>query len=297
MANLRLLSIEKRKSCKRKDSSKRWVAMKNPETGVSDPSHYDISCFSDVSYKSFFRENNEIVELARKNDIELDEVYNRFFELGMRVSQQIDGAVRKRTEASYYSQQKELENLLLQRVRERFEKQERQAFNSALESLSASGISPEEYERAKTFVPTRPVEESKKRFFHNPSLTEKVDEMRRKTTTEFLQYIPELPVGLRVRFLDVISLYRRGLEEVDIIRDCSDDISDILKVLGEKHGAIYLDMLKQNANCRDVYDDYIRGMKKQMEDLTPEQRDTFFKKLEETKDIGEAFISIDERFN
>jgi hypothetical protein len=286
MTNLRLLGIERRKSCKKKDSSKRWVVMKDPETGAFDKPHYDFNALSDRFYEVFFRQNNEIVQLAYKNGIDLGKDYDKFMELGVRVSQQLDGKFRELTEQQYLSQVKLVEYALLQKCKDKFETEERRAWGSTIETL----LTEDEKPRARTFMPTNPLVLPNRAY--GDSITTKVERMKSQAKTDYLQHIPELSPQLRLMFLDVMSLYRRGLDKLNIVRECANDVAAILQVIGNKDGIIYLDLLKENANNRNVYSEFISQMKQDMERLTDEQRGTFFRVLKETRKIDKAFDTM-----
>src|SRR3989338_581917 len=124
----------------RKDSQGRiWVVMTDPITGAEEPRHYSLGSFNTHNgcYNDFFDANNQIARAAAKWGIDLGQDYERFYQLGMRVSQQIDILTDKKigiksadkfgetrlmsfrdvSEAKYIQSQKDLEDLLVQEVR------------------------------------------------------------------------------------------------------------------------------------------------------------------------------------
>ena len=75
-----------------------WVEETDAITGEKFPHHHSVSNFSDRFYELFFAFNNVAVDAALKAGISLDDVYDEFYTLGFRLSQQLDGPIRERTE-------------------------------------------------------------------------------------------------------------------------------------------------------------------------------------------------------
>lgn len=288
MVNLRLLSIERKKN-KRKDSSRTWVKSKNPLTGDVDGPHYDLGCFPDEIYKCFFRENNRIVKLAKRYDVELGEKYDFFMKIGMRFSQQLDGPIREKTEESYYKELQELQELFLQKCRIKFEQDEKAAYQKIFENLEGN-ISEKELGKIKNIIPKLrsieiPTEISPSR--RERTLEDRILNMSCETNTDFLEYIPSLPEEIRFPFFNLMTYHRQTGEEREFPY-FAEEISSTLNLIGIENGKIYLEMLRSISNNKELYDE-IRLIKYKAEEKTSKKMDLFFQTLKKTGDLDKGY--------
>lgn len=110
------------------------------ETGEERPFRYSELCFNnDEWYKGFFKLNNEIVGASQDFSITLGVEYAKFYSLGMKVSQQLDGVMRRRDEERYY----DIANLLQQRIQHGLEQAALRIRNQDLLSLVTGDAMPE----------------------------------------------------------------------------------------------------------------------------------------------------------
>ena len=301
MSRYRILYVTKSRR-KAKDSSKRWVGMRDPETRAEDAPHYDISCFplfdddeKSPHYKTFFQHNNKLVDLAFQYEVDLGEDYDKFFELGMRLSQQFEGPLRDRTEEQYNRSRENLKNSLLEKTRARFQERERQAYQEILDDLERYGILEKDLPAFMEVVDGLreikiPEEISGRGVYRH--MGDRIGYMGYPLKTDYLQYLPQIPAETRVAFIDLITHHRRGLTLDDDGLLCfADEIASILDLVGSEDGLTYLDFLKQNITNNGLYD-YINSLRKSIEKAPPEKRDAFFQTWRDTKDLDESLLAL-----
>jgi hypothetical protein len=286
MTIMRLLNIEKGKT--KKDRSGNWIGMQDPTTKAFDPKHYDANCLSDDSFKWFFRQNNEIVSQAVGYGLDIEKEYALFFELGMRVSQQLEGKVRDKTSEKLNTVSKELENVLVTRAKEKFSEEERLAYKTAISQLAESGLSEEANVVRQIVENFEELQEVKKRTFFSRCL-DRVDSLKRRVDLEFFEYLPKIPDECKLDYIRLMS-YERIEEKSMPMRDSAKDIFAVVNLLGPVHGKEYLELLISQRKDRSVWSDLIQYMEENMKSATPDQRTAFFEVAK--KDVYMAFKEL-----
>ena len=288
MGNIKYLQAQKIKGSKRnKDCSRRWVSTVDLESRETEPLRHDLSSFSDDFYKTFFNQNNMVVGSARECGIfDLGAVYETFFNLGMRVSQQLEGRVREITEERYYKQFKKLENSLLEACKTKVIKDELESCNGILQYIPET----DRDEAKKIILGLKPVEDSSRGIIG--TFNDRIDRLKRKTATNSLEYIPNLPEETRLAYFDLVTLRRRGEITSGIVESCGEEISKIVGLIGPKNGLVYLKLLRERINDNSAYEEIIQHTESYLDGFTPEQIDNLFILWRQKGDLYEAYDCV-----
>jgi len=251
--NMRLLST-------RKDSKRReWVVMKDPVTGEEAPKHYSLDSFNQHKrvYPYFFKRNNNVVRVAIEWGIDLGNDYDRFFQQGLRVSQQISVPTksvgffdeRPKTfadicEEDLNKRARALEERLLEEVR-RVKKGRRNSQYDSILPVLEEGTLPEELQSARNLVArlkeTDIIEHSSQ--FGEPSFEEKANYLREDKNSELLRVLPEVDASLRHLFLHVVKYGELNGSRRDWFEQELEGLSGFLEFIGPECGRSHLGSL------------------------------------------------------
>ncbi len=276
---MKLLSI-------RKDSKRReWVVMKDPVTGEEGPRHYSLDSFNcrlddrgnkrHGIFSYFFKRNNNIVNVATEWGIDLGEDYDRFFQQGLRVSQQISvptngvGRVseydgfeeRPKTfaeicEEDLNERSKALEEKLIGEVKQAKRRRRNEQYDSVVPVLE-EGVSPEDSQAVRDLVTRlKEIEISEpSSLFGEPSFVEKADYLKRDENEELLQELPRVDSNLRHLFLNVVKYSELNGDKNNWFRYDLREFSDYLTFIGPECGRLHLDSLLMSLQRgENIYD-------------------------------------------
>ena len=239
---LRVLALRRKNTHRRGDRSNLWVSMRDPRTSLEDPLRLGENCFSDKFRVEFFEDNNDIVIVAVRIDADLGESYSKFFELGMRVSQQLDGRLRELTIEQY---QKQLA-LLKERVIELALDKKRQTRDAQLDSflvqLSTSSASEQdkiEMISLVTILRSKQVEKPK----NSRDFADLTGRIMRDEYGELVMTFPQVPDSLKSSFF-AVATYKMANGGIDWF---DGELEDLLHFLdrsgGIENAKLYLDYL------------------------------------------------------
>ena len=129
-----------------------WVEETDAITGEKFPHHHSVSNFSDRFYELFFAFNNVAVDAALKAGISLDDVYDEFYTLGFRLSQQLDGPIRERTEGQYNRIQETMQIRIVDALKDACLEATRKDLDSIIADEAMDGIPEADKERITQMV-------------------------------------------------------------------------------------------------------------------------------------------------
>src|SRR3989344_570122 len=268
----------------RKDSKRReWVVMTDPVTGEEAQRHYSLDSFNcrldDKNkhhgvFSYFFRRNNNLVNVATEWGIDLGDDYDKFFQQGLRVSQQISvptkGIGRDDEDYSFErpktfaeiceedlnERSKALEERLLWEVKQTKKRKIAGQYDSMLPVLE-EGTSPEYLQSANDLIArlkeTNIPEPSS--LFGEPSFEEKANYLRRDENEKLLQVLPGVNPGLRHLFLHVARYAELNGDRENWFRHDLGDLSDYLEFIGPECGKLHLESLLMSLQRdENIYD-------------------------------------------
>jgi hypothetical protein len=283
---MRILSLKTKRN-KRKDSSNKWVSSKDPKSDRMDPAHFGLNCFSDNFYKRFFKDNNAIVRALLRLDLEMDGQYSRFYEQGMRVSQQLDGLLREHSTARYDEQLGALHESLVESAIKRKKESEAQTLDSFLEQILSSEASSKDKESAEKVV-----RDLKKVKVNRPKrrmpIDDTVGQILINDYSELEGIFSEVPDQLKTLFLVVTTNYKLDNSQNWFEGEIS-DLIQFLKKIGLVNSRLYLTFLQSSMQKerggRNLYSNWTETVQS-IEDFDSDQRNIFFRMLRKTQDRG-----------
>jgi hypothetical protein len=291
---MRILRLRKKRS-KRKDTSNKWISGKDPKSDKVDRLHIGLNCLSDNFYKKFFKDNNAIVRALMKLDLEKDEQYSRFYEQGMRVSQQLDGPYREHSMARYDEQLASVYESLVECAIKRKKEIESATLDSFLEQILSSSASSKDKESAEKMV-----KDLKKAEIKRPkrriSIDDIVAEILKNDYSELEEAFSEVPDPLKTMFLAVTTNYKLDNSQNWFEGEIS-DLVQFLKRIGLVNSRLYLSFLQSSMQKeegdRNIYNNWTETVQS-IEDFDSEQRNIFFRMLKKTqeKGVGSFYCSI-----
>jgi len=229
----------------RKDSRDEWVVMTDAITGEESKKHYSLSSFNQEGkfYTLFFKHNNEIARNLVKVGYDAGELYTKFFETGLRVSQQLDGQVRERTMEEYNRLKKGLSESLLSYAKESAKEKRDKDLGSLVEQT------PEKYRKDVSLIveqlKQKEMDFCKRKPQRGYALDDMVNTIIKEENKELAKYFPLVDDFLKAKFLSVIKYTQLNDEEGDWFRDGNsvDEVYKIMKETGVENSDRYLDIL------------------------------------------------------
>ena len=158
---MKLVHLRLRKKNKRtrgRDICNEWLSMKDAVTGNEEPLHYGKNCLVDDTYYderfygTFFNINNQIVSSIRKLGLEEFEGYGKFFELGMRAIQQLDGRVKEITKEKYRKTADTISIKIVKSAEEIRKKRLEARFDFLVQTMENSRVSDEDKQAAREII-------------------------------------------------------------------------------------------------------------------------------------------------
>jgi hypothetical protein len=266
---------------------------KDPITKVSKKLKYSFRDFSDEFYKRFFSENNTLVERAIKYGIELEN-YEKFYETGLRVSQQCDGRLRDINWDLYDS----LRNNMTKQVAAVIENNAKKSIIEDLEQIISeelmSQLPEKDRARVSDFVSSlieKPLSfdwDKITKSYRPLKIKFEVYEEHIRSYPALAERYAKLPSSARADFMELARLsefnsgypfdyFREGFQQEDLIKPA--------KNLSEKETALYfralrMEIAREDSEFHDFFtyiNYFIEG--KDSFYLTPEQRTFYFEML------------------
>lgn len=250
------------------------------------PTQYCTENFSDLFYTSFFNINNnlvDIISLYHINPEDIKDEYSNFYELGMRVSQQLDGKFRETTVDKYARaldalHEKLLPCLIESKTSKRNENLERLVSDDALQGMPDS-----DKEKVRSMVQQlkeRPIQDYSKR---ETSIAKRVEKLAQDgpEKDKISEYYLAVPPDLRADYLEVIK-YIQQHDGRAWFEGEYEPIKDFVCGMKVENARLYLKALKMELerNKRDINDFFRYTCENEdAKNLSEEQKRMFFEAL------------------
>lgn len=257
---MRLLSARKDKQ------GREWFIVTNPATGVEEPIHISLGSFntSDGIYLHFLKTNNLLVKAAVKWGIDLGQGYEKFYQQGMRISQQIDVYVggesgysgrrvglktkdedgyttivslRDKCEEDYTKRAAALEELLIESIKIKKRGIENSQYDMLYESVKDS-LPQEDLEYISNNI-SRLKEKKIIESAHCITLEERLNRLSQDRNKEFLEFFPKVNDNAKALFFHVVK-YAELEQKDDWFVHSVDEVYNFTEKIGAENARLYL---------------------------------------------------------
>ena len=263
---MKLLSETKRKK------GKKWAIMTDPFTQEKDPKRLSVDCFSDGFYKAFFTHNNLIVKWAVGYGIDLGEEYERFFEQGLRVSQQIDEVVdresgevkelgikvkneygdvvdtvsfRDRCREVYENSTGNLEKKLIKGIKEKRIEERNKQYDSLLKSVEGK-LNQEDFAVITNLINElkgKEIIEYRDRGGEYAHLEQRLYDLKDYKNDELMEFFPKVDDKVKVLFLQVFKHNEFHDKRGNLLEYGVKELVECMEKIGPENSKIYLNCL------------------------------------------------------
>ncbi len=203
---MKLLSVEK-------VGDNYWVF----ESPPSDPENttqtiYSLLAFSDDMYEHFFDVNNTAVGKAHEHGFGFKGTYDSFYELGMRVSQQLSGQVREWTIPKYQEKEDQIKTITLDSIREGMLRGKKTDLDQIITGEVFNEIPENDKERVQEIVekirqdnPQIDIESIKKDYHSFSSVVEVYVDRLQHSFWPIAEVYRQVPAEARAEFLALVK--------------------------------------------------------------------------------------------
>lgn len=203
-----------------KSGDGRWLFAKDPlseievKTQYSTPSSKSPGTFSDSTYREFIKDNNHLVSLATSSGEKIPvPSYEKFCEVGLRVSQQLNGPLRERTFDQYEDIKQQLEEEIIQGRRIQAKRQRDQDLESLITPEQLAELPEDDREKMSELVQAITAQDIPIREgFLNKTPRAKISHMQ-EYTDPVNKYVSALPPEARLPFVELTKGTQRTGEQ------------------------------------------------------------------------------------
>lgn len=298
---MRLLSTRKDRK------GREWVVMEDSVTGKEEPRHYSVDSFNhhDKVYPYFFKRNNNLVRVATQWGVDLGEDYERFFQQGLRVSQQISvptkgvGKVDEEDflegpktyadicEKDYLERAKALEERLLGEVKQAKKRRRNEQYDFMLSFLEESA-SQEESQSAIDLVAClkgTDIREPSSRF-GEPSFEEKANYLKEDKNAELLKVLPNVDASIRPLFFHVARYAELKCHGDNWFDYEFDEFSDFLGSIGPENSRLHLESLLMSLEREENIYELRQLIGYSISEIGEEHFEDYFRSVYDTQRMG-----------